>query len=89
MAAMSHWLGRAAPEVGPLAWQSSFWGEFISFAVAIVPAYLVAAVGIFLSRRGDAGIPAARLWWTVAFGMFAAATNASLVGGRGASAPWP
>ena len=49
-----------------LDWQAGFWGEFSAFAVAIVPAFLLALVGIVLSRRNAASMPQARRWWTIA-----------------------
>ncbi len=49
-----------------LEWQAGFWGEFTSFAVAIIPAFLLALIGIFVSRRNAASVPQARRWWTIA-----------------------
>ena len=50
----------------PLAWQAGFWDEFSAFAVAIIPAFVLAVVGIVGARRNDASVPRARRWWTVA-----------------------
>ena len=59
------WLG-----LEPLVWQQGFWVEFLSFAVAIVPLYLLTAIGLFLSRRAAIDLPAARWWLTAGLVMW-------------------
>lgn len=54
----------------PMVWQEGFWTEFLGFAVAIVPLFLLTFVGIILSRKSDAAHPEARRWWTIALIMW-------------------
>ena len=61
----SRWLG-----MDPMVWQTGFWSEFIAFAVAIVPLFLLSFIGMFLSRRTDIDIPEARWWWTAGLMMW-------------------
>lgn len=51
-------------KLDPMVWQQGFWAEFMGFAVAIVPLFLLSFVGLYLSRRADRDVPAARWWWT-------------------------
>ena len=60
------WLG-----LDPLVWQRGFWVEFLSFAVAIVPLYLLTVVGLFFARRAHIDVPAARWWFTAGLVMWA------------------
>lgn len=55
----------------PMAWQQGFWSEFVGFGVAIVPLFLLTVAGLFLSRRADLEVPAARWWWTAGLAMWA------------------
>lgn len=65
VAAGGRWLG-----MDPLVWQQGFWSEFVGFAVAIVPLFLLTFVGLFLSRRADLDVPAARWWWTLGLALW-------------------
>jgi len=59
------WIG-----LDPSVWQAGFWVEFLSFAVAIVPLYLLTVVGLFFARRANLDVPAARWWFTAGLVMW-------------------
>lgn len=62
--------GRRWLEMDPMVWQQGFWAEFLGFAVAIVPLFLLTFVGLYRSRRADIDVPAARWWWTAGLVMW-------------------
>ena len=66
VAAGGRWLG-----MDPMAWQQGFWSEFMGFAVAIVPLFLLSFVGMFFARRADIDVSEARWWWTAGLAMWA------------------
>lgn len=67
VAAGGRWLA-----MDPMVWQQGFWSEFMGFAVAIVPLFMLTIVGLVLSRNADRDVPHARWWWTAAIAMWSA-----------------
>ena len=51
----------------PLVWRTGFWGEFLNFALTIIPLNLVTMAGLILSARLDwQDRPVRRLWlWAI------------------------
>lgn len=52
------WLG-----TDPLVWRADFWGEFLNFAITIIPLNIITLIGLILSARLDwQDAPLKRLW---------------------------
>jgi hypothetical protein len=63
------WMG-----TDPLVWRAGFWGEFLNFALTIIPLNLITLVGLALSVRLDWRDRPVRRIWMIAIWLYVANT---------------